>query len=187
MTVCGLAVCDVAVRQDQRQGRRAVPWHGEQAAFGRQRVAALRHDRERLYRRVRVTPSRGKGVGGGFGKQPAQAAGRLNSGEGVVAAPLEKVTVGVKQLVMAVNQDAHRNAIEQHLFDHRRRRRVRFGEFRRLGFGATFVGDRHLFRAPQPRRQLLRQFAKGPALDRTQNRRHFGLSRGGRTKRHHIG
>jgi hypothetical protein len=48
-----------------------------------------------------------------FGEQPVQSSGRLNRRHIAVAAQIEKLPIGVNEPVMAVDQNAERNAIEE--------------------------------------------------------------------------
>src|SRR5208283_5373939 len=148
------AFLGLTVGQDKSERGPAVPWNGEQASLNRTAVAAGGHDRQRLR-----TVALSKSAGAGLGEKCAQAAGRGEHVEALVAAQFEEMPIGVEQRIVPVDQYADWNALEQHQLDggqslpprrvlvlcadvsHRRGRRMRSGGLRRtcrsLGRQAT--------------------------------------------------
>ncbi len=97
--------------EDERMRRAAAPRHGKQTAFDRYAVVGRdeRHQRrlaalgERAYARQR--------------KQRGEAAGRRQGVEAFVSAPFQEMPVGIEQHVVAVDQNAERQALEQQRFE----------------------------------------------------------------------
>ena len=204
-----------SVGQDERQRRSAVPRHREQPGVDRNRVAAARHDRQRL----RAGTFR-ECIGTALDEQRIQPAGGFERREIVVAGRFEEMTIGVEQRIVPVYQHADRKTVEQRWIDAGGRRHHggdRFCRNRALGFirtrrllgrgqrGRGFGGlvrrlrrfgqrafdirrggGGRLRRAAQARVQFLRQFAERPTLHRTERRRFRFRSRR-LTERHHIG
>jgi len=125
-----------SVGQDERQRRGAVPRHREQPAVDRNRVAAARHDRQRL----RAGTFRER-IGTGLDEQRIQSAGGFERREIVVAGRFEEMAIGVEQRIVPVDQDADRKPVEQRWIDAgdrlRRGGSARFRRNRALGFIRT--------------------------------------------------
>ena len=189
--VAGVVVAGVmAVGQDQRQRRRAVPRHREHAAVDRQPVAALRHDRQRFVQRWSGAAGLGEGIGGRLGKQACSGRRPPRSRRGLRSRSIRESDGWRRAACHAGRPERRSGCGRAALAQSPAPRRVQPRGFE--GFGRQSLRRRsarlrrRLFRTAQPRRQFLRQFAKRPALDRAQSRRHFGFWRRltGETARH---
>src|SRR5207245_3802333 len=105
-----VTVVDPGGDEHQHERALAVPWNREEAAFHRHLVAAVGGDGEGAAGSARLTQI------AALDEQVVETAGLGQLLEAAVAGPIEEGAVGVKQVVEAIDQDAHRNAVEQRPF-----------------------------------------------------------------------